>query len=238
MRVGKLGTALVVDADSEVAALAMGALTAMGYATRVAPDGRLAVNAVREECPDVLILDLQLPHMDGDQVLAEVGSILSGNGTAIIVASALYSPDHARVIEMQKLGACAFLEKPYLPIRLCRAVMGAREREARNSSRNIAPPIKVIYRKGSQARGEGYLREATDSQIEIATSDPPPTGQSWVRIELDSKRTVIAVVLVLWARGASGAGVQPGFGAEVLRFVSAEHEAWYRNHVRGNPVSR
>ncbi len=233
MRVGRKGTALVVDADSEVAALAMGALSAMGFATRVAPDGRLAVNAVRADVPDVLILDLQLPYMDGDQVLVEVAGLLKRKGTAIIVASAIYSPDHARVAEMQLLGACAFLEKPYLPIALCRAVMDAREREQRNSSRNIPPPIRVIYRKGNDGRAEGFLREATDSGIEVATSDPPKTGQSWVRIELDDKRTVIAVVMVLWARAAVGHGVQPGFGADIVRFVSAEHEAWYRRYVRG-----
>lgn len=42
-----------------------------------------------------------------------------------------------------------------------------------------------------------------------------------------------AVVLGLWARGAVGQGVQPGVGAEIMRFVSVEHEAWYRRHVRG-----
>jgi DNA-binding response OmpR family regulator len=122
---GRKGAALVVDADNEVAALAMGALTAMRSAMRVAPARRLAANAIRAEVPDVLILDLHLPFMDGDQILRGVGGLLKRKGTAVIVASALYSPDHARVAEMRQPVACAFLEKPYLPVTLSHAVMDA-----------------------------------------------------------------------------------------------------------------
>ena len=66
---------LVVDDDNSVRATIARALTALGYSVREAPDGRSALEAVREEELTLVILDYIMPGMDGAEVAREIGAL-------------------------------------------------------------------------------------------------------------------------------------------------------------------
>ena len=66
---------LVVDDDNSVRATIARALSALGYAVREAPDGRSALEAVREEELTLVILDYIMPGMDGAEVAREIGAL-------------------------------------------------------------------------------------------------------------------------------------------------------------------
>jgi DNA-binding response OmpR family regulator len=63
---------LIAEDDRALGTFLSRGLEADGHRVRVATDGASAVNAFREDLPDLTILDLNLPVMDGEQVLDEV----------------------------------------------------------------------------------------------------------------------------------------------------------------------
>jgi CheY-like chemotaxis protein len=65
-------TILIVDDDAELRALFRGALRFSGYDVREAADGYDALNVIEQYRPDLVVLDLGLPRLDGLAVQAEV----------------------------------------------------------------------------------------------------------------------------------------------------------------------
>jgi len=61
-------TILVVDDEESVAEMVSSALRFAGYRVRVADDGIAALRAVKAETPDLLVLDINMPEMDGFEV--------------------------------------------------------------------------------------------------------------------------------------------------------------------------
>ncbi|MCU1536675.1 MAG: Response regulator receiver protein [Humibacillus sp.] len=72
-----------------------------------ADDGRAAVARTRAVAPDVLVLDLNLPGLDGAQVCAALTA--AGVATRVLILSA--SGDHKDVLEAVKAGALGYLVK-------------------------------------------------------------------------------------------------------------------------------
>jgi two-component system response regulator MprA len=59
------GRVLVVDDDTDIRALVAGALLDEGYEVTTAPDGLAALERVRDYVPDVILLDMNMPRMNG-----------------------------------------------------------------------------------------------------------------------------------------------------------------------------
>ena len=66
------GRVLIVDDDPRITGLLRLALQRAGYSVRTANSGRDGLRAALEESPDVMILDVYMPDMSGDQVLREM----------------------------------------------------------------------------------------------------------------------------------------------------------------------
>ena len=75
---------------------------------RKAQDGRSAVQAVDDELPDLVLLDLQLPDMDGREVFRRLRE--SGYGGPVVIISA-----HGARSARRELGADAAVDKPFDP---------------------------------------------------------------------------------------------------------------------------
>ncbi|MFN7133727.1 MAG: ATP-binding protein, partial [Myxococcales bacterium] len=95
---------LVAEDDHASRALLEELLAPRGHRVRVAGDGRAAVAALDEALPDVLVLDLMLPHVDGFEVLRGLRARRSGAGVRVVVLTAMdLLPGDAALLE--KLGA-------------------------------------------------------------------------------------------------------------------------------------
>jgi DNA-binding response OmpR family regulator len=108
---------LVVDDEPDVLLLCRLNLEQRGHQVLEAPNGDEALDLARREAPDLVVLDLMLPGIDGYQVLqalrAEEGT--SGIPVLVLTAKSLQADrDRSR-----QLGAAAFLTKPFLPDELC-----------------------------------------------------------------------------------------------------------------------
>jgi DNA-binding response OmpR family regulator len=100
-----------------------------GHQVRVAEDGGAAVEAFREELPDLTILDLNLPIKDGEEVLAELRALDADLPVLILTAR----QDVDARVRCLDLGADDLMLKPFSLFELrarCRALL-RRKREAR-----------------------------------------------------------------------------------------------------------
>jgi DNA-binding response OmpR family regulator len=100
---------LIVDDDPEIVQAVTVRLGAAGYEVISAPDGEQGLERALETRPDVIVMDLKLPTMDGLTALAQIHAHSATRSTPVVVLSACSSArNHAL-----ELGARYFLDKPY-----------------------------------------------------------------------------------------------------------------------------
>jgi len=115
--------ALVVDDDEDLVELIRDALETDGrFEVRVANNGFSAGMMVKEYRPDIIILDIMLPDINGKDVCHLVRSDASLDDTKIICISGMVEQD--KVQEIRDAGANDFIQKPFevetLVDRMCR----------------------------------------------------------------------------------------------------------------------
>lgn len=102
---------LIVEDEADLAWVEQFNLESEGYEVRVALEGRAALDALDSFSPDILVLDLMLPHVDGWSVLARVREIPADRRPKVILVSAVAGlGDQARA---ERLGVGSFLPKPF-----------------------------------------------------------------------------------------------------------------------------
>ncbi len=99
---------LLVDDDPSVIKFVSVNLKARGYDVLIARDGQAALDMLASETPDLIILDLMMPKVDGAQVVA---AVRRSSHTPIIVLSAL--SDEAKKVELLDSGVDDYLTKPF-----------------------------------------------------------------------------------------------------------------------------
>jgi DNA-binding NtrC family response regulator len=129
---------LVVDDELGIRALLSEILTDEGHTVELAEDAAQA-RAVRERLkPDLVLLDIWMPDVDGISLLKEWGA--NGRLTMpVIMMSGHGTIDTA--VEATKVGALAFLEKPITLQKLLRAVEQGLARPASRTARSASDPM-------------------------------------------------------------------------------------------------
>jgi DNA-binding response OmpR family regulator len=115
---------LVVDDDLDLLALVSFALRQAGYLVVEAKDGRAALAAFEKERPDLVILDVNLPHVGGLDVLKRVRA--EGATTPVILLTVRSSEQDQ--VQGLDLGADDYLTKPFSPRTLLARVRAALRR--------------------------------------------------------------------------------------------------------------
>ena len=102
---------LVVDDEPQVVWVLQFSLEAEGYTTFAARDGVQAMSAIAEHHPQLMLLDIMMPTMDGWSVLEEMMQLPREERPRVVVVSAMANlRDRAKAAEM---GADAFMPKPF-----------------------------------------------------------------------------------------------------------------------------
>ena len=109
---------LIVDDEPSIRLMFRTTLESVGYQTQEAGDGLAALERLNVSSPDVTLLDLKMPGMDGMETLRRLRD--AGHETAVVIVTAHGSIPDA-VIAM-KYGAVDFLTKPVTPEVLRRVV--------------------------------------------------------------------------------------------------------------------
>jgi len=104
---GSIATVLVVEDNPGAVELYRRYLTAGPWEVRSISDPRLCYDTVRTNHPDVVVLDIMMPYLDGWRVLRKLAEDPDTSGTPVIVCSVVDDPALAHA-----LGASAYLRKP------------------------------------------------------------------------------------------------------------------------------
>ena len=117
------GARLLVVDDNKVNRLLLGRnIEQMGHKVTTVENGRLALQTLKREPFDLMLLDIEMPEMDGFQVLGEMAKDLELRDFPVIVTSSLEGVEN--VVRCIELGAEDYLTKPVNPV-LLKARIGA-----------------------------------------------------------------------------------------------------------------
>jgi DNA-binding NtrC family response regulator len=133
---------LIIDDERNILDSLSGILEDEGFSVLKATDGKEGLAIFEREAPDVVLLDVWMPELDGIQVLKEIRTrkddakvvVISGHGTI------------STAVEAVKMGAYDFLEKPLFHRQ------GARGRLPQHRRRFKARPVVADFQAGSDAR--------------------------------------------------------------------------------------
>ena len=102
---------LVVDDEPQVVWVLQFSLDALGYTTYSAHDGLEALDQIRRHAPELMVLDVMMPRMDGWSVLEALQDVPEADRPHVVMVTALASPSDRERAE--QLGAAAFVPKPF-----------------------------------------------------------------------------------------------------------------------------
>jgi len=115
--VAERGARLLVADDNKVNRLLLArSLALQGHRVESAENGRIALEMLRRGGFDLLLLDIEMPDMDGFQVLEHLAADAALRDVPVIVTSSLEGIDH--VVRCIELGADDYLRKPVNPVLL------------------------------------------------------------------------------------------------------------------------
>ncbi len=128
---------LVVDDDRPSLKLISFLLREEGYTVSIAQDGQTALNRIQQELPDLVILDVMMPHIDGFEVCRRIRRMAK---IPIIFLSAKGLIDD-RVMGLKE-GGDDYLVKPFDPKELLARVEAVLRRSGTSSDQQDAMPVR------------------------------------------------------------------------------------------------
>jgi two-component system alkaline phosphatase synthesis response regulator PhoP len=128
---------LVVDDEEDIQELVEYNLTKAGYRVQRAGTGGDAVRAAREYLPDLVLLDLMLPGMDGLEVAAVLRNDSKTREIPIVMLTA--KGEERDVVRGLERGADDYITKPFSPKILVARVQAVLRRKGRNANGEEAP---------------------------------------------------------------------------------------------------
>ena len=102
---------LVVDDEPNIQMIMSSRLAALGYEVLIAKDGQEGLNLARSESPDIILLDLMLPKLDGYKVCRMIKFDKAFEHIPVIIFSAKGSDADKKLAE--QVGADAYMVKPF-----------------------------------------------------------------------------------------------------------------------------
>lgn len=170
---------IVEDEPAYVEALEV-ALEKEGFSIHSATDGRSGLNAVREDPPDIVLLDLMLPEMSGLDVLRR---IRDHSDIPVIVLSA--KDAESDVVTALELGADDYLTKPYSVRELIARIRVAMRRASGEQSEEVVSVGNAVLDPGRyQLRIDDAVFDLPRKEFEVMRKLMSRAGRIVTRDEL------------------------------------------------------
>lgn len=180
-------TVLVVDDEKKLRNLLRDYLEREGYAVLEAADGQMALDVARAARPDLVVLDLGLPGLPGD----EVARLLRRDSDLPIVMLTAKASENDRVAGL-RLGADDYVVKPFSPRELVariEAVLRRSQTPTNESSGDVSygDGRLRIDTERREVRCDGSLTDLTRSEFDLLVVLASRPGRAWTRLELVSR---------------------------------------------------
>lgn len=174
-------TVLVVDDEPKIVALARDYLEQAGFSVVAAGDGPSALNAAHARNPDLVVLDLGLPGLDG----LDVAKTLRRSSAVPILMLTARDDELDRVLGLE-LGADDYVTKPFSPRELVarvRAILRRVERTPDDGEFLRAGEV-TIDRARMRVEVEGRAVELTPTEFELLVTLVRQPGRIFTRSQL------------------------------------------------------
>ena len=176
-------TILVVDDEPKITQLVRDYLERAGFAVREAHDGRTALSTAKTQKPDLIVLDLGLPQMDGLDFTREFRKL---SNVPIIMLTAR-SEESDKLIGLE-LGADDYLTKPFSPKELVARVrvVFRRIENILNASAEVIHAADLtldVPRLRATSTGR-EIEELTPTEFELLTALARQPGRVFTRAQL------------------------------------------------------
>jgi len=176
-------TILVVDDEPKIVQLVRDYLENAGFGVHIARDGKTALTLARTEKPDLIVLDLGLPGLDGLDVTRELRKT---QNTPIIILTAR-SEETDKLVGLE-LGADDYITKPFSPKELVarvRALFRRIENHTENPPQIIhAADLTLDVSRMRVTSPKHQIEELTPTEFELLAAMTRYPGQIFTRAQL------------------------------------------------------
>ena len=166
------GRILVVDDDALLRSSVAAILADEGYDVDLAGDGVDALERIHQNPPDVILLDVLMPRMNGKALLETLHASTSTSGISVLVMTALHGFESRRTIA---LGATDLVEKPFDIDELLNKIALAVYRARQGREDGAAP---------SEPHTRGVVLVVGDAQRGIERVDRTVSGLGYTAVSL------------------------------------------------------
>lgn len=142
-----MGRILVADDSSDMRHLLSALLTERGHAVRVANDGAIALDLMAQQMPELIVLDIIMPNLDGYAVLREMKDRGWRDQVKILILSAKTA--EADIVRGYKLGADGYVTKPFGADELLRSIedmLGTPKKDLRDQTEQELDKAQLLSR--------------------------------------------------------------------------------------------
>lgn len=162
MRRDEVDEVLIVDDEASVVEVVTLYLEREGFIVRQARDGLEALTSIEQRAPDLIVLDLMLPHIDGLEVMRRVRGGREREVPVIMLTAR--SQETERIYGLE-LGADDYVTKPFSPAELVARVKAVLRRARGDESRPNAVRAKRINYEGIVI--DPLTRRVTVDDVEV-----------------------------------------------------------------------
>ncbi|MDQ3880884.1 MAG: response regulator [Chloroflexota bacterium] len=215
---------LVVDDDVNIQRVLVGQLRQEGYDVVVATDGMAAVALAASERPDLILMDVAMPRLDGYAATQQIRAAESGGRVPILMLAAEVDADQR--IQALRAGADDFILKPFHPLELSARMKAllSRSQAARPASGGVAAVgggagrLCVFY--GAKG-GVGTTTIAINAAIALARYGKRTAALVDANLQFGDLRVFLDIGLD--QRSIVDAISEPELDADLLRDVMVTH---------------
>src|SRR5947208_6290194 len=155
------GSLLVVDANSMNRIMLSRYITKLGYRATLAENGRQALDKLQGEPFDLVLLDVEMPEMDGYQVLEHLKTNPRLRDIPVIMISAVEELES--VVKCIELGAQDYLPKPFNPVLLRARLTACLERKRlRDQEIDYLQQVGRVTAAAAAIRANTFQAESMD----------------------------------------------------------------------------
>ena len=174
-------TILVVDDKANVRTLLREYLTEQGYRVVTAENGRIALFAARQENPDLILMDIMMPEMDGYTFMRTFRQ--EADAPIILLTAKLEETDKVLGLE---LGADDYVTKPFGMRELTARVRAVLRRTARSDAPADLLQVAdvVLDKNGRRVTVAGTDVQLTPSEFDLLAVLMTSPGRAFSRLEL------------------------------------------------------